>query len=224
MPSDQRHLALIAGLISVMITIDGCGGGASSVPSSNPVPSISNISPSTATRGGSAFTLTVNGSNLVSGAAVQWNGSARETTFVNGGQVTALISADDISVAGAEKVSVVNPGPGGGTSNSLTVDIPCVLAPPTVASSQTLARLGAYYFDGWAGSLTSYNLQPLTSNPAYQNREPLSGWRDDNTCAIEEQLAWANSFGLNFFVFEYNFNAQIWDPTEDLNSALKITH
>jgi len=216
MPADQRRLVLIAALIAVMITTVGCGGGGT-----NRVPSISNISPSTATRGGSAFTLSVNGSNFISGSSVQWNGSARQTTFVSAQQVTAQISADDISVAGNENVTVMNPGPGGGTSNSQVFNIPCVLAPPTAASSQTLARLGAYYFDGWTGSYTTYHLMPLVSNPAYQNREPLSGWRDDNTCAIEQQLAWAHSFGLQFFVFD-------WSPTspsgENVNSALQITH
>jgi len=216
MPADQRRLVLIAALIAVMITTVGCGGGGT-----NRVPSISNISPSTATRGGSAFTLSVNGSNFISGSSVQWNGSVRQTTFVSAQQVTAQISADDISVAGNENVTVMNPGPGGGTSNSQVFNIPCVLAPPTAASSQTLARLGAYYFDGWTGSYTTYHLMPLVSNPAYQNREPLSGWRDDNTCAIEQQLAWAHSFGLQFFVFD-------WSPTspsgENVNSALQITH
>jgi hypothetical protein len=167
--------------------------------------------------------LTVQGSNFVSGAAVQWNGSARQTAFVSGSQVTAQISADDISVAGDEKVTVANPGPGGGASNSLAFNIPCVLAPPTSASSQTLARLGAYYFDGWAGPPDSYHLKQLVNTP-YQDREPLSGWRDDNTCAVEQQLAWAHSFGLDFFVFDWYFEPQRFDTGEDVNSAIKITH
>src|SRR5215469_2713959 len=210
---------MLAILASAAISF-GCGGGGSSSVVSNPVPAISSISPITATRGGPAFTLTVNGSSFVSGAAVQWNGGARQTTLVNANQLTAQIAADDISVAGTENVTVVNPVPGGGTSNSLSFNIPCVLVQPGPASSQTVARLGAYYFDGWAGPLNSYHLQQLVNTP-YQDRQPLSGWRDDNTCAIEEQLAWAHSFGLDFFVYEWNF---VTDPTEDLNSAIKITH
>lgn len=38
-------------------------------------PSISSISPNSATAGGAQFTLTVNGTNFVSGATVRWNGS-----------------------------------------------------------------------------------------------------------------------------------------------------
>ena len=200
----------------------GCGGGSSTVP--NPIPTIANISPSTTTRGGPAFTLTVNGSNFVSGAAVQWNGSARQTALVNDNHLTAQILADDISVAGTEKVTVLNPGPGGGVSSSLNFNIPCVLAPPTPASSQTLARLGAYYFDGWAGSDTSYHLAQIVNGP-YQNREPLSGWRDDNPCAVEQQLAWAHSFGINFFIFDWVPDSNIAaDPGENVNNALEVTH
>jgi hypothetical protein len=150
----------------------GNGGTGSSAPP-NPTPAIATILPSTATRGGPAFTLTVNGSNFVSGALVQWNGSARPTTLVDASQLTAQISADDIVVAGEENVTVVNPAPGGGTSNPLTFNVPCVLTSAGTASQQTQARLGAYYFDGWAGSLTSYHLTQLV-NSAYQDRQPRS--------------------------------------------------
>lgn len=221
MTSKPRPLPILLAALVASATY-GCGSGSS--PVSNPVPTTSNISPSTATRGGPAFTLTVNGSHFVSGAAVEWNGSARKTAFVNAGQVTAQISADDISVAGTENVSVMNPGPGGGASNSLSFNIPCVLAQPTPASSQTIVRLGAYYFDGWAGDYTSYHLKQIV-NSAYQSREPLSGWRDDNTCAVEQQLAWAHSFGIDFFVILWQPDSFIAaDTGENVNSALEIVH
>ena len=51
---------------------------------------------------------------------VRWNGAARTTTFVNAGQVTAAIAASDIGTQGSAQVTVVNPAPGGGTSNALT--------------------------------------------------------------------------------------------------------
>jgi Big-like domain-containing protein len=66
----------------------------------------------------------------------------------------------------------------------------CAVAASTNATAQTAARLGAYYFDGWAGPLDSYHLVQLVNSP-YQDRQPLSGWRDDNQCAVEQQLAWS---------------------------------
>src|SRR5439155_12092815 len=63
------------------------------------------------------FALTVNGTGFVSGAVVKWNGSPRTTTFVSGSRLTAPILATDIAKAGTASVTVVNPTPGGGTSN-----------------------------------------------------------------------------------------------------------
>lgn len=67
--------------------------------------------------GSVAFTLTVNGTGFVSGATVNWNGSARTTTFVSSSQVTASINAADVATAGTANVTVSNPAPGGGISN-----------------------------------------------------------------------------------------------------------
>jgi len=217
-----------SGLTGFLVCLTSCGGGGSSTPvpgtpQPNPVPTLTAISPNTVTRGGPAFTLTVTGSNFISGAAVQWNGSTRPTTFVSSTQVTAQISADDIVAAGTERVAVFNPGPGGGTSNSLTFSIPCVLATPGPASTQTRARLGAYYFDGWSGLLTNFHFNGLVNGP-YQDREPLSGWQDNTSCAVEQQLAWAHAFGINFFFFDWYYNTAVNASGENLNGALQVTH
>jgi len=83
----------------------------------------SSISPSSATAGGPAFTLTVNGLNFVSGSKVHWNNSTLTTTFVSGTQVTATVPSSDIRTAGTASVTVVNAPPGGGTSNAKTFTI-----------------------------------------------------------------------------------------------------
>ncbi len=85
---------------------------------SNPVPLVNQpLVPAVAVPGGAAFTLTVNGTGFASAATVNWNGSPRATTFVSSSQLTAAINATDIAVAGTASVTVVNPTPGGGTSN-----------------------------------------------------------------------------------------------------------
>jgi hypothetical protein len=203
----------------------GCGGSSGPPPPlTNPVPAIASISPNTATQDGPAFPLTVNGSNFVSGSTVEWNGSSRPTTFSNSTQLTAQIPATDIIPSGPNAVTVFTPAPGGGTSNSLPFNVSCVIPSVGTASGQTLARLGAYYFDGWSGPLTNFHFMGMPNGP-YQDREPLSGWQDNNNCAVEQQLAWARSSGIDFFVFDWYFNTAVTDPTgEDLNSALKLTH
>ncbi len=102
----------------------------------NPVPVVGGLAPNSATAGGPAFTLTVNGSNFIPASVVQWNGAARPTTFVNGGQVQAAIPASDIAAPGTAQVRVVNPAPGGGTSNALpfTINSPAPNPMPAVSS------------------------------------------------------------------------------------------
>jgi 6-phosphogluconolactonase len=89
----------------------------------NSIPAITTISPTSAAAGGAAFTLTVNGSNFVTGSVVRWNGSDRPTAFISASQVSAQIPASDIAVAGTAAITVFNPAPGEGASNSLTFTI-----------------------------------------------------------------------------------------------------
>ena len=84
----------------------------------NPLPALSAISPTMTLAGGSDFTLTVTGTNFVPGSVVRWNGSDRATTFISAGELQALIPAADIATRGTAAVTVFNPGPGGGESNS----------------------------------------------------------------------------------------------------------
>lgn len=83
-----------------------------------PAPTITSLNPVSAIAGGAAFTLTVNGSDFVSGSVVRWNGSDRPTTYVSSTRLTASIPAAAIATAGSASVTVFNPAPGGGTSNA----------------------------------------------------------------------------------------------------------
>jgi probable HAF family extracellular repeat protein len=71
------------------------------------VPSITSLSPSGATAGGAAFTLTASGSGFLSGATVQWNGSAVPTGFISATQLTVSIPASLTVAAGSASASVV---------------------------------------------------------------------------------------------------------------------
>jgi len=113
----------------------------------NPVPVLTSLSPSSATAGGAAFTLTVNGSGFISGSTVQWNGANRTTTYVSATQLTAAITAADIVSAGTKPVTVVNSAPGGGTSNALSFTIQALTPQPTLTSlSPTSATAGGAAF------------------------------------------------------------------------------
>src|SRR5579864_8994210 len=113
---------LIAATASSLV---GCGGSGSSStpPPPNPVPSIASLSPSSTSPGGGAFTLAVNGSNFTSASTVQWNGSARTTSYMSPSQLTASIPANDTATAGTANVTVFNPAPAGGTSQPVSFKI-----------------------------------------------------------------------------------------------------
>ena len=89
----------------------------------NPVPTITGLNPTSATAGGSAFTLTVNGTNFMGSSVVRWNGSNRTTTYVGATQLTAAIAAADIATASTSSVTVFNPAPGGGPSNAVSFSV-----------------------------------------------------------------------------------------------------
>jgi hypothetical protein len=59
-----------------------------------------------------AFTLTVSGLSFTPNSVVRWNGSDRATTYVNKTQLTAAISAADVSAVGEFPVTVYDPAGG----------------------------------------------------------------------------------------------------------------
>jgi dienelactone hydrolase len=140
-------MRILRQIVGVLLFLSGTAAIAAA---SNPVPLIYEpLLPDAAKPGGAAFTLTVNGSGFVSGAVVHWNGSARTTTFVSKTQLKAAILAADIAKAGTASVTVVNPAPGGGTSNLIFLP---------VANPASFVSLRANSLDVGAGLLTALAL------------------------------------------------------------------
>jgi hypothetical protein len=67
--------------------------------------------------------LTINGSGFVQTSVARVNGENRQTSFVNANQLTVQLTALDVATAGTAIITVVNPAPGGGTSNAATLNI-----------------------------------------------------------------------------------------------------
>ncbi|MGE0884029.1 MAG: IPT/TIG domain-containing protein [Blastocatellales bacterium] len=124
----NRQIGMLpAGNYQVIVTYNGSEIGRKSFTVNNLVPTLTSLTPNSAQAGGPSFTLTVNGTNFVSGSVVRWNGSDKMTTFVSATQLTAMITAADIAASGMASVTVFNPLPGGGLSNGLNFTI----NPPT---------------------------------------------------------------------------------------------
>jgi hypothetical protein len=87
---------------------------------SNPVPLVNQpLIPASVKPGRGRFTLTVTGTGFAPTAVVQWNGTPRSTMFASSSKLRAKISAVDVAKANTASVSVVNPAPGGGSSNAV---------------------------------------------------------------------------------------------------------
>jgi len=112
--------------------------------------------------------LSVGGLNFEASSVVRWNGSDRPTTLDPNSQnmgLIAQISASDIASAGTAAVTVFNPPPGLGASNSLTFTImigtvnPQSIAVDPAGKFAYVANVGC---SGEAGYVSMYTINPTT--------------------------------------------------------------
>ena len=75
----------------------------------NRTPALTSISPFELAPGQPAFTLSLTGSDFMSGATAYFNGLTMSTTFISSTQLTASIPAASVAVAGTYEVVVKNP-------------------------------------------------------------------------------------------------------------------
>jgi hypothetical protein len=115
-----RAASLVAskvGLLCGALLLAGCGA------SSNPVPSISSLSPASLKVGSAAQTLTINGTNFRATSTATYNGVAHAATYISASQLTIALSASDLYALGSYPVVVSNPVPGGGASSQGSLQI-----------------------------------------------------------------------------------------------------
>ncbi len=133
---------------------------------------ITSLAPSSATAGGPAFQMAINGSGFVIGSIAFWNGAALATTYVSSTQIMASVPAADIASAGSAGVTVGNPG--GVTSNTAPFTITSAGNPAPVLSSLSpnsvrrgtrggwLELIGSNFVRGsevlWKAGNTTYSL------------------------------------------------------------------
>ncbi len=121
-----------------------------------PTPTITSLSPSSVLAGSGAQTLTINGTNFVSGTTtVTYNGSAKTPTFVSATQITIPLLASDVSTIGTYPVVVRNTGnPTTASANfAVTSPTPTItsLSPSSVAAGSgatTLTINGTNFISG----------------------------------------------------------------------------
>jgi Tol biopolymer transport system component len=120
----MRSAWFAAVMSGALVALAACGSNSSTT--FNPTPAISGIFPDQATAtelSGSACTsaspttISIAGTGFITTSQAQWNGNNRTTTLnVNTNQLTVSLLACDLTTAGINQVTVMNPAPGGGTS------------------------------------------------------------------------------------------------------------
>ncbi len=138
------------------------------------------------------------------------------------GVFLAALSAAPLRAAG---------GPSGSTASAAPcppTTVPHRSAPPWaglrrlvagLTPGQPVARIGAYYFDGWANRC-GFHFKGLLS-PAFAGREPLSGWHDGTAAAVRAQLSWARRDGISFFIFDWYYHGRAAGADNNVNAALR---
>ena len=166
-----------AGSAAVTVANPAPGGGTSNAVNfsiasgTNPVATITSLITSCAPLGAQSFTLGIIGSNFVGGSVARWNGSDRPTTVLDAINITAQIAANDLAASGTASVTVFNPTPGGGTSNSVTFIVAAGgVGPASIAVDPTgkfayvanggcpdtfAGNVSMFGIDGTTGALTS---------------------------------------------------------------------
>lgn len=113
--------SLIASAGSAAITVTGNGATSQSQNFIINAPlEIDTINPVLIEVGVNGFTITVEGVGFISGAVVQWNGTALATTPISVNQVTALVPAN---LAAAPTTAAITVAAGSSTSNSVNLSV-----------------------------------------------------------------------------------------------------
>jgi len=145
--TDAAGMVAINGFMSIQINSIAAPG--------NPVPFLNQpLMPTAVSPGSPAFTLSVSGTSFVSGATIDFNGTPLPTTFVDDEHLTASVPATKVANAATAAVTVVNPAPGGGSSN--VVYFP-VGAPETSVSFAAAANSPFQALEGFGMTVADFN-------------------------------------------------------------------
>ncbi len=191
----------------------------------NPIPQVSGVTPSSVNVG--PFTLTINGSDFVSGATVSFGGANLSTTFVSSTQLTASGTAISAQV-GSVPVKVTNPDPGSASSNGISAEVVGTISIAANVADRFLQQttfgptpqlVSQVQYSGLQGFLTQQYGLPVTPYPSPAQAEtdlgPLQQRFFVQSLTAPDQLRQRVAFALSqIFVIG---GAKIGDPTAYTN-------
>jgi glucose/arabinose dehydrogenase len=87
------------------------------------VPVLANVSPSSIPAGHGPQNLAVEGDNFVPGSIVRWNSTELTAEYMSRKELAALVPTQQLARGGQAEITVFNPPPGGGTSDSRVLTV-----------------------------------------------------------------------------------------------------
>jgi hypothetical protein len=165
------------------------GGGSNSflLNVKNSVPSITSLTPTSFTAGSAGTTIGLTGVGYVPNSTVTINGAPRTTTFDSSTAIEVTLTAGDLATGGIDQVQVVNPVPGGGTSNTLTfaVNPTDLVGLPVIVD---LAPDGTPANNGICGATCSGGTPTLaTAGPSVSQTGNLVAFASNSTNLVANQ-------------------------------------
>ncbi len=134
------------GLLSIQINPTASG---------NPVPFLNQtLVPTAVSPGSTEFTLSVSGAGFLSNSTIDFNGTPLTTTFVDSEHLTATVPAANVANPATASVTVVNPSPGGGSSNAVYFPI---AASETTVSFAAAANSPIPALEGFGLAVADFN-------------------------------------------------------------------
>jgi len=242
-----------SGAFYVQVIVSGGTATVTPTPTGLVTPTISSLNPASVAVNSAQTTLTVNGSNFVSGAVVKWETISLATTFYSANQLTAVIPAGYLTGLGNVNVTVVNPS--GATSAKAVFTVTSVTYPaPTISSidptSTTANGLGfnltvygsnfvsgaTVYFSGTAISTTYVSASQLNASvpqaqvasagnyPVYViNPAPGGGQSNSATFKVTSPVSLPTISGVSPATFSNGADATITITGTDFSTVSSVS-
>jgi uncharacterized protein (TIGR03437 family) len=153
----------------------------------NVTPGLRSIAPASLSAGTNGVTLTLQGAGFLSTSTVLWNGQSRPTTVTGSSQLSVTILASDLASDSMAQISVINPAPGGGVSNALSLPIVGpVVNNAGIVSAATFAQGTAGLAPGSLASLFGTSLSSVSGGTS---QIPLPTTLNNVTVNVNSRLA-----------------------------------
>ena len=163
-----------------------------------PTPTVTSVSPQSVKVGSSNATVTVSGTGFFPTSIIYWDGQPLATTFLNSTALSATPGTSLISGYGDHAITVVNPAPGGGTSNA--VNVTTFISLPLSTRELVYDPFRRVFYASIAGAATTapntiVTIDPLTG----QTGTPIPIGNEPHRLAISDdgQFLWIGIDGAH---------------------------